>query len=501
MIGSGILLSLRPPATLVPVGGREAPLRVRLPNATLDFPSLSPHVARALRRLPRGASDHQFAKMVAADGDDALASWYYCLGEIERLGGIVYEVFHGKRPLARAVVMSPYFRAGTGVVLQEQRWLLSRFAFLRRSDSRLVLESPLSCARIELLHPAAANLIASLATPSRAADAARAVPGVAQRTAADFLALLAYAGMLARVDGKGSADEDESPVLRTWHFADLLFHARSRGGRHDEPYDLFRFRGKLPSLPAVKPPTSGATIVLYAPDLAQLTTRDVPFTRVVEERRSVREYGKHPIAVRQLGEFLYRVARVKRVIEPDGERILYQASARPYPGGGACYELELYLAVNRCDGLAQGLYHYDPLNHRLETIPNSERHLEQMIRQTIPGEATAPRQVLIVIAARFQRVAWKYNASSYASILKDVGVLFQTMYLVATAMSLAPCALGGGDSELFARALGVPYLEENAVGEFLLGSRRKASLASERDGGNALVSDPWGTRVRITAER
>jgi hypothetical protein len=44
------------------------------------------------------------------------------------------------------------------------------------------------------------------------------------------------------------------------------------------------------------------------------------------------------------------------------------------------------------------------------------------------------------------------------------------MYLAATAMNLAPCALGCGDSDLFARAAGTDYYVETSVGEFLLGS-------------------------------
>ncbi len=32
---------------------------------------------------------------------------------------------------------------------------------------------------------------------------------------------------------------------------------------------------------------------------------------------------------------------------------------RPYPSGGSAYELELYLAVANCEGLARGFYHYD----------------------------------------------------------------------------------------------------------------------------------------------
>src|SRR5215470_14686816 len=54
--------------------------------------------------------------------------------------------------------------------------------------------------------------------------------------------------------------------------------------------------------------------------------------------------------------------------------------------------------------------------------------------------------------------------------LKHVGVLYQTMYLTATAMGLAPCAVGGGNADLFAKATGLDPYSEASVGEFLLGN-------------------------------
>jgi SagB-type dehydrogenase family enzyme len=79
-------------------------------------------------------------------------------------------------------------------------------------------------------------------------------------------------------------------------------------------------------------------------------------------------------------------------------------------------------------------------------------------------------QVLVILAARFARVAWKYESIAYALTLKHVGVVFQTMYLVATAMGLGACAVGCGDADLFARAAGTDYCAETSVGEFILGS-------------------------------
>ena len=43
------------------------------------------------------------------------------------------------------------------------------------------------------------------------------------------------------------------------------------------------------------------------------------------------------------------------------------------------------------------------------------------------GVPAAP-QILITIAARFGRVSWKYSSIAYWLVLKDAGVLTQTLY-------------------------------------------------------------------------
>jgi SagB-type dehydrogenase family enzyme len=83
------------------------------------------------------------------------------------------------------------------------------------------------------------------------------------------------------------------------------------------------------------------------------------------------------------------------------------------------------------------------------------------------GGVPAP-DILFTLAARIQRVAWKYQSLAYALILKDTGVLFQQMYLVAAALGLRPCALGTGDTQLFAKASGLAFTRETSVGEFAL---------------------------------
>ncbi len=135
------------------------------------------------------------------------------------------------------------------------------------------------------------------------------------------------------------------------------------------------------------------------------------------------------------------------------------------------YELEIYPVVLHCQGLNQGVYHYDPLNHQLEQIVESEDDILALLGYGLVKIVVHPRpQVLLVITARFGRLFRRYRSIAYALILKHIGVLQQNFYLVATNMGLAPSAWGVGDSDAFGRVAGLDYLEESAVGEFALGS-------------------------------
>ena len=78
-------------------------------------------------------------------------------------------------------------------------------------------------------------------------------------------------------------------------------------------------------------------------------------------------------------------------------------------------------------------------------------------------------QILITITARFKRIAWKYSAIAYSLILKDVGVLLQTLYLTATDMGLGGCAIGTSNIGLFEKLTGQPFHVEGPVGQFALG--------------------------------
>ncbi len=339
---------------------------------------------------------------------------------------------------------------------------LSRFAVLRRESEALLLESPLARASVVVHDTDVVAVIHHLAGPGNRSLSVELPPDIV----AELIAEMAWYGFVHE------AEEDVRPNLVTeqWSPHELWFHSRSRGGHHDLPLGGTLWASdKYPPLPARREPWSGIAIALPSP------TSDAPagptFSEVLEARRSLRDtVDAEPLTLAQLGEFLHWTSRVNRVGK-DGEQ---EISVRNTPSGGAVHGLEVYPVVTSVAGLDPGMYHYDPFDHVLEPVPASEFATRQLTsRAATAGGGAGPPQVLLVISARFGRVMWKYQSMAYSLILKDVGALMQTMYLVATAMSLAPCALGTGDVEHFAQATGLNQLVEASVGEFMLSNRPK----------------------------
>lgn len=420
----------------------------------------------------RGATEPELRAAWSRGDERNALQLYVCLLELSAAGVLGHGVCDGGAPIITAEPACSQYRMRPASIDRAREYVLSRFACVRRDGGGLVLESPRSFASIRLRDPRAMLLLDALAVPRRVAELSPDALRLSSTAAVACLALLQTLSFAVALDDRGVTDEDADGHLAGWEFHDLLFHTRSRRGRHRNPYGAtFPLRGRREPLPAVKGPGPGQGVPLFRPDLDAAPAGTATFASVLEGRRSIRHQAATPITQRQLGEFLYRVARIRNVI-PQGAREPYDATDRVYPSGGAAYPLELYAVISRCDGLASGLYHYRALEHELVRLSGATADSERLLRSAAYATASGIPQVLIVLAARVQRVTWKYSSIAYAAILKDVGVLFQTMYLVATAMGLGACAVGGGNSDLFARASGLPYFEEPSVGEFILGSPR-----------------------------
>lgn len=447
-----------------------------------------------LEALAEGSSTQAELEATVAAADGGIAWLEMTLGQLFDVGLLVRTV--GEPALVEMAMIGHSSDSEAVVIAPDTPLRLSRYSYLHQQDGRFVLESPRSALRVTIAHPGMAAALFHLATGSCLSQLALvnsdAVDKIDEVALEYVVAQLVTARLLEPVLSISSSNP-VAQALSEWSFHDLLFHARCRSGRHNAPYGAFYpWEGRRPSLPAVRERYSGELIELAQAPLDDLVLSDQPFTAVLEQRQSWRQPGPEPLTISQLGEFLHRSARVRGRRGTEHEEV----SSRPYPGGGADYELEIYPLVHRVDGLAPGLYHYDPLTHGLVMVHTGDQACHGLLLQVARKlDSAAIPDVAFLVTARIQRLTYKYESIPYSIALKDLGALYATWYLVASAMSLAPCAVGGGDFDSLAALTGVsPYIEPH-IGEFVLNTqdpleRRAPPPAGSIERSRATIASP-----------
>jgi SagB-type dehydrogenase family enzyme len=445
----------------------------------IRLPDPGPTVRESLWRMQLGPTS--LANVLGDDGANADKANWQRFEEV--LGALRHCVVHsldrqtGDGPLLSAVPIARNADFVLPNLTGEDVVRISRFTAMRAGNGELVLESPLARHRMVVHYSLAAWVAGAINRPMTVRDLAEAVQ-VPRPLVTLIVAYLVAAGMAVLGENGVPADEalfaeDSDPDLIPWSHADLMFHTHSRSGRYQGPIGADHpGAGVLPPAPVVKTIPPGRRFVLVRPDLTTPSIADPKLSEVIENRRSFHRFADEPPTVDQLGELLYRTARIrssKRLVAGDDE---YVVSDRPYPSVGGLHELELYLTIDRCAGLPHGIYHYDPVGHALTLINTAEAECDEMLDAArIAAGSVARPPALITMTARIARLSWLYSGIAYSTALKHVGVLQQTLYLVATAMNLAPCALAVGDTEIATSALRLRWPVEVSVGEFVIGLR------------------------------
>lgn len=390
---------------------------------------------------------------------------------LNRLSGSVVHSLaldDGRGPVLSAipVTQSPVFPADP--VPPGRLVKLSRFSTMRPDGGGLLLESPRARYRVALLRPPAVAVASSLAGPVTLAQVAE-TTGLSEPVVADVVAFLAAAGVALVADDWAEFAEDSDADLAVWSPEDLIFHARSRTWQKGGPPAPEGPRaGTEP--PVVKQITAGPTFPLHRPDPTVLEATDPTLTALLEDDHACPELTERALTADQIGEFLYRAARVRSIgpaYLPGGPG--HEASQRPYFSIACLYELEIYVGINRCADLARGIYHYDPLWHTLTLINDDLGVLDGMLDLAMIGAGSHRRpSVLLTMTARMSRIAWVLGSAAYATTLVHVGALQQVLYLTAKAMGLAAHAVPVDAGDRVDRSLKLEWPAEVSVGECVL---------------------------------
>lgn len=132
---------------------------------------------------------------------------------------------------------------------------------------------------------------------------------------------------------------------------------------------------------------------------------------------------------------------------------------RAAPSSGALFPTEVYVAVDRVDGVSPGLYHYDPDAHALEHIGDAV----SLAALGAPHAASLRAPVTVILTSIFKRTGFKYRDRAYRYAVADAGHLLENLRIAAGEAGPGASPLAMFDEERAARTLGVDGLEEGVL--------------------------------------
>lgn len=189
-----------------------------------------------------------------------------------------------------------------------------------------------------------------------------------------------------------------------------------------------------------------------------------------------------PLDLAGLGRMLYLSSGI--TLQRGGNAL------RAAPSSGALFPSELYIVARRIAGLAPGLYHYDPQQHRL--------HLLGPAPDALGAPNAGQAHALVLLSAVFRRTGYKYHNRAYRYALADAGHLLENLRLAAHAAGMAPRLLPQFDDGAAARALGIDGVEEGVLALVALHGNAAAPPIGAPDDRFVPVEASSGTPIGVT---
>ena len=141
---------------------------------------------------------------------------------------------------------------------------------------------------------------------------------------------------------------------------------------------------------------------------------------------------------------------------------------RFYPSGGARYPLEIYLVIQRVNGLIPGLYHFNIKENALETLTIDPEYMENALEGLLyPWSRQAA--AIIFTTAVWDRNFIKYKDRGYRIVLLEAGHLNHNFALTAAALGIGCCNSLGFHNQRINEVLELENEDEDSIYMTLLG--------------------------------
>ncbi|MFW5873693.1 MAG: SagB/ThcOx family dehydrogenase [Bacillota bacterium] len=168
---------------------------------------------------------------------------------------------------------------------------------------------------------------------------------------------------------------------------------------------------------------------------------------ILDKRRSRRAYSDSALNQNDLSILLYYTQGIKKTLS-DGRNM------RTVPSAGARHPFDTYFYLNKTEKLPQGLYYYNPLQHKIDLI-NNQNLTEEFIKGSIGQKFIKDAAAIFCWVANYYRTSWRYSERSFRYIHLDGGHICQNLYLIAEAINYSVCAIAAFDDERMNQLLNI----------------------------------------------
>jgi SagB-type dehydrogenase family enzyme len=177
----------------------------------------------------------------------------------------------------------------------------------------------------------------------------------------------------------------------------------------------------------------------------------------LENRISRRKFTEENLSVDELSFLLWATQGLKEKLF-DGKM-----TKRTAPSGGSRHPFETYLVINHVDSLKPGFYRYQPLDHQIVFLFDTDDRQKKVADAALGQQFVGECAVTFIWSVIPYKCEWRYMLESKKIILQDSGHLCQNLYLACEALNLGTCAIGAYDQELSDKLLGFDSNEEFTV--------------------------------------
>lgn len=194
---------------------------------------------------------------------------------------------------------------------------------------------------------------------------------------------------------------------------------------------------------------SRSTIQTYSSTPIDLTPSNFFLEKEKLESESFRDFSKQDITYTSLANFLFFVAsyRLDRFTKKEKP---------PYPSAGGIYESDIFVAINRVEGLAPGLYIYSGKNRTLTPIHVAEDILDELKNHSaIATMSSVAPNVSLWFSSDVKALIDSYHNVALPLSYMNIGVIIDRCYLASKHLNLLGTAIGRGEFSIELQNLGI----------------------------------------------